>query len=623
MNKELSYWEIINKYERFPTREVFIGEIPLGAKNPIRIQSMTTTNTLDTSATVAQTIELAEAGCEYVRITTPTIKDAENLTEIKKELKKKGYNVPLIADVHYTPRAAEIAARIVEKVRVNPGNYIDKKKFQLKEYDDYEYEKEIDKIRERFTPLVKICKEYGTALRIGANHGSLSDRILSRYGDTPEGMVESALEFVRICEENNFRDIVLSMKASNTRIMVAAYRLLITRMASVGMNYPIHLGVTEAGDGLDGRVKSAVGIGSLLADGIGDTIRVSLTEPPVAEIPTAKILAKRFFNLPSVKNFSEIEKIKKNPFHYSQRKTFAVSGFGDKNFVSVIFDDTNETAISKETAARLGISLPSFSARNKPDFIVLSHRNNRKKIVSLNEEKCIEVINLDKALNEIPQKPAIVEIKTEDVFSDALHTLKNNGNIIFLLKSDAANPVRDLRNAFFELEIQKIENPVIIYREYDSKDEEELISFSATDFGSLLLEGYGNGVWLKLPERKDNLANEIAFAVLQASRVRITKTEYIACPSCGRTLFDLVEVTNKIREKTSHLTGLKIGIMGCIVNGPGEMADADYGYVGAGPGKITLYKGQTVVKRNIPSETAVDELINLIKENGDWQEPKT
>ncbi len=624
----LRFWDNKTEYKRFPTRVVKIGDVPLGGDNPVRIQSMTTTDTMDTLATVEQTIKLANAGCEYVRITAPSVKDAENLAEIKKELRKRGYDVPLIADIHYAPKAAEIAARIVEKVRVNPGNYIDKKKFEFKEYSDAEYNAEIDKIRERFTPLVKICKEYGTAIRIGSNHGSLSDRILSRYGDTPEGMVESALEFVRICEENDFHDIVLSMKASNTRIMIAAYRLLVAKMKSEGMNYPIHLGVTEAGDGLDGRVKSAVGIGALLEDGIGDTIRVSLTEPPEAEIPVAKIFAKRYAARKNDLRLPEISRIPKNPFVYKKRETFAVAGIGGKNPVRVIADLTDESALTKEAASRLNITdgiAGTFETQGAPDFIALKKHSaeNKKKLVRVNsrENTCINVLEFDEATNALPDDISLVKLAFENIFSEKFSEMSNNEKIIFLLQPKSENAVAELRRIFFELELKNVRNPVVIYGDYASFSDEEKIVYAATDLGALLSEGYGDAVWINAGKGKEKFAVELSYAILQAARVRITKTEYIACPSCGRTLFDLVEVTNKIREKTSHLTGLKIGIMGCIVNGPGEMADADYGYVGAGPGKITLYKGQTVVKRNIPSETAVDELIDLIKENGDWKEP--
>jgi (E)-4-hydroxy-3-methylbut-2-enyl-diphosphate synthase len=625
------YCESLTEFKRFKTRVVNIGNIPLGGENPIRIQSMTTTDTMDTLATVEQTIRLAEAGCEYVRITAPSQKEAENLAEIKKELKKRGYDVPLIADIHYTPKAAEIAARIVEKVRVNPGNYVDKKKFLFKDYSDAEYAAEIERIRERFTPLVKICKEYGTAIRIGSNHGSLSDRILSRYGDTPEGMVESALEFVNICRENNFHDIVISMKASNTRIMVAAYRLLTARMLELGMDYPIHLGVTEAGDGLDGRVKSAVGIGALLEDGIGDTIRVSLTEPPEAEIPVAKLFVERYSARKNSKKIPELKTIVKNPFEYKKRETFAVAGFGGKNRVAVVADFTSQKSLDAKSLSQIGVKLSESGfeiSDGSPDFIASKKTGRKTELVALRSSgntvaKCLPVVEFGKTDEKRLRKPVAIRVNVNDVFSENFKRLENHKNAIFVLYSDNENFVAEIRRIFFEFDLRNVRNPVVIYNEYDFTDTEKLAVYAATDFGALLLEGYGDGIWIKAKNVDAEKSNELAFAILQAARVRISKTEYIACPSCGRTLFDLVEVTNKIRERTSHLVGVKIGIMGCIVNGPGEMADADYGYVGAGPGKITLYKGREVVKRNVPAEIAVDELIALIKENGDWREPES
>ncbi len=637
MYNKYKYNLSLTDYKRFPTREVFIGDIPLGGNNPIRIQSMTTTDTMDTIATVEQSIRMFEAGSEYVRITAPSIKDAENLSEIKKEIKRRGYSIPLIADIHFTPKAAEIAATIVEKVRVNPGNYIDKKKNGKTEYTNEEYQNEIDKIRERFSPLVKICKEYGTAMRIGTNHGSLSERILTRYGDTPEGMVESAMEFVNICRELDFHDIVLSMKASNTRIMVAAYRLLMNRMIKDGINYPLHLGVTEAGDGMDGRIKSASGIGALLEDGIGDTIRVSLTEPPENELPVAKMIVSRYSNKKSSEGIRPLPILSKNPFAYAKRKSFSVEQFGGSYPPMVIADlshideitysDLNEIGFSysaaKDIWQRADISADAvfigdseIKIKFPPMLKIISNRIS-------DDINLIPIIDFNKLNSFELTVPAIIELNTDDIYSDKFSLIANKPNVILKLNTKRQNAVHDFRRAMLELSSKEsgaIKNPVILSRDYSELNKDEFLISASVELGALMLEGFGDGVWININplEISTNYVNQVLFGILQAARVRISKTEYISCPSCGRTLFDLVEVTNKIREKTSHLKGVKIGIMGCIVNGPGEMADADYGYVGSGPGKITLYKGQEIVRKNLPSDIAVTELINLIKENGDW-----
>lgn len=636
------YCNSLTKYSRFKTREVKIGDIPLGGDNPIRIQSMTTTFTMDTIATVEQTIRMVESGCEYVRITAPSIKDAKNLQNIKDELRKRGYNVPLIADIHFTPNAAEEAARIVEKVRVNPGNYIDKKKFQQIEYTDIEYEAEIERIRSRFSPLVKVCKEYGTAMRIGTNHGSLSDRIMSRYGDTPLGMVESALEFLRICEELNYHDIVLSMKASNTQVMVQAYRLLLNKMMAEGMNYPLHLGVTEAGDGEDGRIKSAVGIGTLLEDGLGDTIRVSLTEEPEEEAPVAIALANRYKNRQSHKEIPEIETTSYDPFSYLKIPSIPVNNFGDKNSPRVIAD-LSDSEITNKTLADLGLTyLPALDKWNlgdqAPDYIFLGDQNVEISLpesldaiqnynIWLNNSgnhKIHPIYSYNEFINAEKKSPHLnfVEITIDNVFSDKFNRLVDEKKVVFVIKTDNIHGYAEQRRIFNELANQGFQQPVIIQREYKDLSFEDLRLYSATDIGGLFIDGFGDGVWLKNDDISPKEINRVLFGILQAARVRISKTEYIACPSCGRTLFDLVEVTNKIRERTGHLKGVKIGIMGCIVNGPGEMADADYGYVGSGPDKITLYRGKEVIKKSVPSATAVDGLIDLIKEDGNWIEPK-
>jgi len=642
------YCNSLTKYSRFKTREVYIGDIPLGGNNPIRIQSMTTTDTMDTIGTVEQSIKMIESGCEYIRITAPSIKEAQNLENIKAELRKRGYNAPLIADIHFTPNAAELAARIVEKVRVNPGNYADKKKFQQIEYTDSDYNAELERIRKKFTPLVKICKEYGTAMRIGTNHGSLSDRIMSRYGDTPLGMVESALEFLRICEDLDYHNIVLSMKASNTQVMVQAYRLLVQKMVEEGMNYPLHLGVTEAGDGEDGRIKSAVGIGTLLEDGLGDTIRVSLTEPPEFEAPVAIALADRYKSRLPHKEIPEIDESPVNPFEYYSRETFEVTNIGGSNVPVVVVDFSNFIVSDYKDFQSIGYNYsPELDKWNlketTPDLIFLGKNklpfeipNSLKGIYDYEVWKSLEdktkgfpLFGIDDYLS-VDQKSFLlnfVEVKIEDIFSEKFEKLGNDPHTVFIFSTENEHAMPELRRMFFELVKREIKNPVIIKRDYRLKNLDDYRIYSSTDFGGLLLEGFGNGVWSsninfenKSFLESADLIKRTLFGVLQASRVRISKTEYIACPSCGRTLFDLVEVTNKIRSRTEHLKGVKIGIMGCIVNGPGEMADADYGYVGSGVGKITLYRGKEIVRKNVNSEHAVDELINLIKEDGNWTE---
>lgn len=639
-----AYCSSLTRYTRFKTREVKIGEVPVGANNPIRIQSMTTTDTMDTIATVEQTIRMVESGCEYVRITAPSKNEADNLANIKDELRKRGYDVPLIADIHFTPNAAEIAARIVEKVRVNPGNYADKKKFQQIEYTDDDYQAELDRIYKRFSPLVKICKEEGTAMRIGTNHGSLSDRIMSRYGDTPLGMVESALEFVRICEDLNYRDLVLSMKASSAKVMVHAYRMMLQRMIEEGMDYPIHLGVTEAGDGEDGRVKSAVGIGALLEDGIGDTVRVSLTEEPENEAPVAIALVDRYKERGSVIAIPDLPYLPKDPCVYERTINCEAWNIGGKNLPVVVSDFSGKESIRLEDLESIGYiyfedldkwtltDLASdyiYAGDNKVDFelpqnlgLILNYKSwlkspgqNRYPFFSLDEfvtaEKKSDLINF-------------VEVNTDDVFSESFGKIEGESSLVLILKTENPNAMQALRRVFFEFVLKGINHPVIVKREYENISTDSLFLYSSTDIGALLIDGFGDGVILRSSNMDNNeqieTLNRLSFGILQAARLRISKTEYIACPSCGRTLFDLVEVTNMIREKTGHLKGLKIGIMGCIVNGPGEMADADYGYVGVGPGKIALYRGKEVVRRDVSDENAVDELIALIKEDGNWKD---
>jgi len=640
-----SYCNSLTKYSRSRTREVMVGNVGVGGDNPIRIQSMTTTDTMDTQATVEQSIRMIEAGCEIVRITAPSKKDAENLQNIKDELRARGYDTPLVADIHFTPNAAEIAARIVEKVRVNPGNYADKKKFEELEYTDETYQQELQRIKERFIPLVRICKEEGTAMRIGTNHGSLSDRILGRYGDTPLGMVESALEFLRICQEEDYHNIILSMKASNTQVMVQAYRLLIVKMKEENMNYPLHLGVTEAGEGEDGRIKSAVGIGTLLEDGIGDTVRVSLTEEPEFEIPVARELVRRYDTRKKHQNISSISDYPIDSYNYIRRESNKVLNIGEKQVPIVMADFSLKKKLSPASFFALGYrySVPTdkwnigdmacdyvFLGDEEIDFNIpgtlgivyhydtwLKHQNEDRVYPFLTHKQYLENPTLSKHLN-------IVYACLPDLSTELIDRLKSDPTAVLLIDSWNAHGMAEQRRLFVELINQKCTVPVIIGRAYENLKEEELQLHAATDMGALLLDGLGDGVFIAAENcGSDQTVNQTAFGILQATRTRISKTEYISCPSCGRTLFDLQETTAKIRAKTNHLKGVKIGIMGCIVNGPGEMADADYGYVGTGVGKITLYKEKEVVQRNIPEEQAVDALIDLIKSYGDWVEAKS
>jgi len=650
------YCNSLSQYSRFLTREVKIGDVPMGGLNPIRIQSMTTTDTMNTIATVEQTIRMVESGCEYVRITAPSMKEAENLGNIKKELLVRGYNVPLVADIHFTPNAAEAAARIVEKVRINPGNYADKKRFENIEYTSLAYQAELERIYKKFTPLVKICKEYGTAMRIGTNHGSLSDRIMSQYGDTPRGMVESAMEFIRICEDHNYYNLVISMKASNTQVMVQAYRLLVQTMVKEGMNYPLHLGVTEAGDGEDGRIKSAVGIGTLLEDGLGDTIRVSLTEDPEFEAPVAKALADRYEKRKLLSgNVNEIsdeisgvnsereslvlKDLLYNPFEYNRRISIPVQHIGGHHHPVVMLDLSKQNLLDPYVLnaggynynagldkynmtdlacdlVYLGDALPSFTfpgnlkqIYNYQTWLTLRDKSNCHPLFSVTAYK--ESSLRDLHLN-------LIKVDAGDWNLAALQGLDHT--VVLLLETSAVHGMVQQRNFFAFLLKHQIQLPVIVTRNYPYLDASELMLDAATDLGALFTDGFGDGIYIDAPNVPVSAINSTSFGILQATRTRISKAEYISCPSCGRTLFDLQETTQLIRSRTDHLKGIKIGIMGCIVNGPGEMADADYGYVGTGPGKITLYRGKEVVKKNVNAESALDDLIVLIKEDGNWVE---
>ena len=632
---DLSFCEDLFNRKRFITREVKVGSVVIGGEQPLRIQSMTTTDTMDTQGSVEQSIRMIDAGCELVRLTAPSKKEAENLGVIKNELVKRGYNAPLVADIHFTPNAAEVAARLIEKVRVNPGNYADKKKFEEIDYNDESYAAELLRIEEKFTPLVLLCKERGTAMRIGTNHGSLSDRILSRYGDTPEGMVESAMEFINICRKNDYHELVISMKASNTIVMVQAYRLLVATMRSRGMNYPLHLGVTEAGDGEDGRIKSAVGIGALLEDGIGDTIRVSLTEDPEFEIPVAQKLAQKFDGLNS-KEINFHSAYEKDYFHYSRRETAVVGNIGGKNHPVVVADFSKKDEITPANLFGIGynysVNLDKWHLQDlAADYLYIGDKSLSFEVpgtlrlvqnyAKWNEEKTKSIMplcSIEEAKELSDYQPAFVRIDLDRPYD--ISSLKSD-NRVYVIETNQQQKTQLIRK--FQYDLAEIENnsPVIFRFDYNFNELEKTQLYSGSDAGIHFIDGFGDGVWITADLPLIAL-NSLSFGILQATRTRISRTEYISCPSCGRTLFDLQETTAKIRARTSHLKGIKIGIMGCIVNGPGEMADADYGYVGTGIGKIHLYKEKEVVRKNVSENEAVDALIDLIKENGDWVEPK-
>ncbi len=622
---------------RLTTENVTIGNTNIGGSNPILVQSMTTADTMNTEASVAEAIRMIDAGCELVRLTAPSKNEAENLHAIKQALENKGYHQPLVADIHFTPNAAEIAAKYVEKIRVNPGNYADKKKFETLHYTDETYLSELKRIEEKFTPLVLICKSLNRAMRIGTNHGSLSDRILSRYGDTAEGMVTSAMEFIQICEKNQFYNLVISMKASNTLIMVYAYRLLVAEMKKTGKVYPLHLGVTEAGDGEDGRIKSAVGIGALLIDGIGDTIRVSLTEAPENEIPVAKKLIdistqKRIFPLDE-----NALQLTHDPFEYNRREALMVDRLGGGQVPVVVADLSNKKDITPANLFAFGYvyaaSLDKWNIlETAADFLYIGSQP-----LTFDLPGTLEVL-VDGTLWQqayqtkkgfypvAPMKDRALYASDQVVFclvkaEEFVGDLALGEKDVLVVHTDYDNKVQLFRSVVAKLEKAERKTPLVFLFDDEEEDTEAFQLRIAMDAGALFVDGYGDGLWVKAKQQSNVVINSTMFGVLQATRQRISKTEYISCPSCGRTLFDLQETTAKIRKETSHLKGLKIGIMGCIVNGPGEMADADYGYVGTGPGKINLYKEKTVVRKNVNSEDAVAALIDLIKEHGDWLEP--
>jgi (E)-4-hydroxy-3-methylbut-2-enyl-diphosphate synthase len=664
------YSESLTSYKRIHTRPVKVGNLIIGGGHPIRVQTMTTTDTMDTDATVAQIIRCIEAGAELVRVTAPSKKEAENLANIKAILHAKGYTTPIVADIHFTPNAAEIAARIVEKVRVNPGNYVDKKKFEQIDYTDAEYVEEIERIRERFTPLVLICKEHGTAMRIGTNHGSLSDRIMSRYGDTAIGMVESAMEFLRIARSLEYHQIILSMKSSNPQVMVQAYRLLIQQMQQeFNELYPLHLGVTEAGDGEDGRIKSAIGIGTLLEDGIGDTIRVSLTEDPELEIPVCLDLVKRYQHASDANKYTvpELTQLPYSPFEYARRITNAVRNIGGKQVPVVIADLSHLAIIQPADLVAIGYTYDVATDKwaisdAAADYVFIGNTPldfNLPGTLSIvatpavcaianNTEKYHPIIDAASFIGLNAKHPQLNFVQIDcysdlqSIVDELLLQIAKDPTVVFCLSSQCNNAMQAVRRMAIRLMQLDIRQPIVLVTDSQWKTTDEHLIHFAIETGALLLEGIGDGICLGLSKEAydasvhgsnvsgrnyfnnasiEQLLNTTAFGILQATRTRISKTEYISCPSCGRTLFELQETTAKIRAVTNHLKGLKIAIMGCIVNGPGEMADADFGYVGSGVGKITLYKGKEVMKRNIDSNVAVDELILLLKEHNAWIEP--
>lgn len=587
------------KYSRRPASEVKVGTVKLGSDYPVRVQSMANTDTNDIENSVAQCIRIVEAGADIVRFTTQGIREAESVKLIHNAIREKGYTTPLVADIHFNANAADVAARNVEKVRINPGNYIGSIKIgDNSDYTDAEFAAEYEKIRARFIPFLNICKENNTAIRIGVNHGSLSERMMNRYGDTPRGMVESCMEFLNICREEDFHDVVISMKTSNTVMMVQTVRLLVDEMEKADLHYPLHLGVTEAGDGEDGRIKSAIGIGGLLLDGIGDTIRVSLSEEPEAEIPVARLLVSYIGERAEAAAIQAVESTKYSRYEYIRRTTHAVGNIGGEN-VPVVFADKDG----------------GFSTI--PDYLLVDNH-----VLSTNGDT-YPVFEADYIQTLLSDNSAIKFLKLEyaDLTPELIGILNESTDIVVLLTTSHPNGVGEQRAFFHTLLNEGCTVPVVLCRSYAETDLQHLQIKAATDLGVLFIDGFGDGIFL---ENKGNIGVEavcsVAFGILQGSRVRITKTEYVSCPSCGRTMFNLQTVIARIKARTSHLKGLKIGIMGCIVNGPGEMADADYGYVGAGRGKVSLYKKKECVERNIPEDDAVDKLIELIKVNGDWYE---
>jgi len=599
MDNKKIYADSLSNYQRWKTREVMIGNLKLGGNNPIRLQSMTSVDPMDTERNVAQAIRIIEAGGELVRFTAPAMRDAKNLANISAGIRAAGYDTPLVADIHFNPKAAMVAADYVEKIRINPGNFAEPKGGKIN-YSDEEYAEVLAQIEKVFGELVDFCKKKKRAIRIGSNHGSLSQRIMDRYGDTPEGMVEAAMEYLRMAVKMNYFDIVLSMKASNIRVMVQAYRLLVYKMRNENMNFPIHLGVTEAGEGEDGRIKSAAGIGALLEDGIGDTIRVSLTEEPELEIPVAKIIANRYKNRKQNHGIKAIENNPLHPFEYNKRQSKSILGIGGKNPPIVMEHDIYfKNPIPNKL--RIIESNKWTKAEDTYPLFIFSDFANAKNISS---------------------KANFVIMNLADFEKDWQQVLAKSENIILIIETKTEHSMAEHRRIFIELINNGIDLPVIIKKSYTVVNEEEFQIYAAADLGALFVDGLGDGLWIEHDQSiSPKFMIDTALGILQAARSRITKTDYISCPSCGRTLYNIQETTAKIRRKTEHLVGLKIGIMGCIVNGPGEMADADYGYVGAGYNKINLYKGKEVMLKAVPEENAVERLIELIQEHGDWVDP--
>lgn len=612
-----NYINDITRFERQKTREVQVGGVGIGGNNPIRIQSMTDTSTKDTESSVEQIIALTKAGADLVRLTVKGIYDAENLGNIVSALRERGYTTPLVADIHFNPRLADIAAKEFDKVRINPGNFYDKRaRFEHKVYSDDEYKEELIKIEEQFMPFLEMLRKTNTALRIGANHGSLSDRVMSRYGDSPSGMAESVMEFLRICKKVDFNNVIVSIKSSNTRMMVYTVRLLNYKMRLEDMQYPIHLGVTEAGEGEDGRIKSAVGIGALLADGIGDTIRVSLTESPVNEVPVATKLVEHFKTYRNHEPVTTSLIAQTNPFEYERRSTRDVLNMGGTN-LPVVVADLGGHALTEILPVR---------GKLVPDYFISGN-----KIMDIKGES-YPIISLEDYLYESTRWGRLKFIRTNKMELDTfmaqnpeiIMKLKQTRKTVLILESYNKNPMAELRAFFNILDLNIWKIPVILYRKYNEARLDDLQIKASADLGGLLIDGYGDGICVSNDNDRITFTElkDLSFGILQASRMRMSKTEFISCPGCGRTLYDLQETTKNIKEHFKHLDHLKIGIMGCVVNGPGEMGDVDYGFVGVSNNKVTLYKGLKPVKRHIPYEQAVDELETLIRENNDWKDPE-
>lgn len=604
-------------YHRRESSVVHIGALDMGGDNPVRIQSMTTTSTDDTEGSVAQAERIIKAGGELVRLTTQGVKEAENLKNINAGIRRDGFSTPLVADVHFNPRVADVAARYAEKVRINPGNYVDPaRKFVKHDYTDEEYASELKKIEERLVPFLDICKENHTAIRIGVNHGSLSDRIRNRYGDTPEGIVESCMEFLRICKKHDFGDVVISIKSSNTVVMVRSVRLLVDTMDKEDMHYPLHLGVTEAGEGEDGRIKSAVGIGALLADGIGDTIRVSLTEEPEAEVPVARHLVdyidrKAGHQLIPAETYEGFDWLRPE-----RRTTKPVDNIGGGNVPVVMVSENADNAARDEDASKadyiyVGSNLPKERKEGKRyvvDYQLYVQADDKSQLYPIFPVTAMPFVSMVQA------KLKFLVLQFGTPADEYLACLKTHPEIVVVCVSNHQNRLGSQRALVHEMMIAGVENPVVFAQMYRLNDAEELQLEAAADMGALMIDGLCDGIWLMNDgDIAPSTIEGTAFGILQAGRLRTSKTEYISCPGCGRTLYDLRDTIKRIHEATKDMKGLKIGIMGCIVNGPGEMADADYGYVGAGPGKISLYKGKECVEHNIPEGEAVERLLRLIK----------